>query len=271
MDYSKNVDVFEAPSKTKKTLLLIPSEQGTRYNYIYTSEALSKQFRVVAIDIPGLGSRSNEKPKRTAVMAAIKSAIETHCSGKRATLLGLSMGGYLALQFAALNPDMCDGLVLVGCNCEQYGIGQVSHGASDLVYNFVSYKERQNIVPRLYDTVAKDRLTRAYLTTVMNYDHAFEFANLMMESEDETYYRAILAFPRKILFVTGERDHRGAEVKFLQAAQSKVKDCPEKSGKLAIYPNVGHEVLLHQDSFDNVHKDILEFLEKEVYAKTIDL
>lgn len=273
MDYTKIVDIFEASSKTKKTVLLIPSEQGTRYNYIYTSEELSKYFRVVVMDIPGLGSRSHEKPKRSAVLAAIKATIETHCPGKKATLLGLSMGGYLALQFAAGNPDMVDGLILVGCNVEQYGVQQISHAGNDLVYNLLSYKERQNIFPKYYNTVARDRMVRAYLTTVMNYDHGFECANLMMEPEFEYYAKAIAEFPRKILFLTGEKDYRGAEAKFLQAAQTKVPNHPEKGGRLAIFPIVQHEVLLHQDTFDAAHKEILDFLEKDVYGKTsaIDL
>jgi len=270
MDHTRTVDIFEGPRQTQKTVLLIPSEQGTRYNYIYTCEELSKNFRVVAMDLPGLGARSSEKVKRTAVLAAIKEAIETHCPGKKATLMGLSMGGYLALQFAGQNPEMVEALILAGCNVEQYGLQQISHGANDLVYSMLSYKERQNIFPKYYPLVDRKRMVRAYMTTVMNYDHAYECANMMMEPEFETFANIIAGFPRKILFLTGEKDYRGAEVKFLQAAQKK-PDTPDKGGRLAIFPNVAHEVLLHQDTFDAVHREITDFLERDVHGGQIAL
>lgn len=74
----------------------------------------------------------------------------------------------------------------------------------------------------------------------------------------------LLEFPRKILFLTGEKDYRGAETKFLAAAQP-TDERKEKIGKLQIFPNVAHEVLIHQNTFDPSHKAILGFLKDEVY------
>jgi len=85
----------------------------------------------------------------------------------------------------------------------------------------------------------------------------------MMEPENEFYLKCIQVFHGKILFITGEDDWRGAEDKFLKAAQTKSAQCPEKDGTLYIStePGVGHDVLLHQDSFDEVHKEIKRFLD----------
>jgi len=264
MDHSKTTDIFEGPKGSTHTLVLIPSEQGTRYNYIYTAEELSKYFRVVTLDLPGLGSRSKERVRKTAMLDAIKTCIESYCPTKKATLMGLSMGGYLSLQFAAKYPDMVDSLILVGCNVEQWGIQQISHGATDIGYNLLSYEDRANLMAKLYPTVAPDRMIRAYMTTVMNYDQAFECASMMMEPDHGFFVKCIKDFPRKILFLTGEKDYRSAEPQFFQAAKGGPNE-PEKGGKNQLFANVGHEVLLHQDTFDAIHATIKTFLTTDVY------
>lgn len=178
--------------------------------------------------------------------------------------MGLSMGGYLSLQFAAKHPEMVDSLIMVGCNVEQWGIQQISHGATDVGYNLLSFEDRANLMAKLYPTVNSDRMIRAYMTTVMNYDQAFECASMMMEPEEGFFVKCIREFPRKILFLTGERDYRGAETKFVQAAQGGSGN-HEKAGKNQIFANVSHEVLLHQDTFDAVHTAIRVFLKEDVY------
>jgi pimeloyl-ACP methyl ester carboxylesterase len=270
MDYSKTVDIFDT-GVHKQTLLLIPSEMGTRYNYIYSCEELSKYYRVVAMDLPGTGARSDERVNMSGMLQAIYDCIQTNCPNKKAALMGLSMGGYLALRFSAKYPEMVQALILVGCNVEQYGASQIPHAGADLVYSFLNKKERSNIMRKTYPTVDTDRMIRAYMTTTMNYDKAFDFAMMMMEEESEFYLKCIQDFQGKIFLITGENDWRGAEEKFLNAAQKKTETHPEKSGKLLVVPKVAHEVLLHQDSFDQVHKEIRDFLAEVFHDKMVIL
>lgn len=55
----------------------------------------------------------------------------------------------------------------------------------------MSWEERTNYMAKLYPDVSRDRMERAYMTTVMNYDHAFECASMMMEPEEGYYIRCI--------------------------------------------------------------------------------
>jgi pimeloyl-ACP methyl ester carboxylesterase len=258
MNYLKTADVFDT-GVSKQTLILIPSEMGTRYNYVYTIENLAKHYRIVVMDIPGSGSLSEEKPTLTNILQAISTCVNNHCPDKKAVLLGLSMGGYFALRFANKFPTMVRGLILVDCMSEQFGASQVTYASEDIFYSFLPKRERSYIMRKKFADVSPERVIRAYMTTVMSFDRAFEYASIAMESEPGFYLKCISDFPGKILFIVGETGWRSAEAKFLNAAQDQ-QEYPDKSGSIYVAPKVGHDVLLHQDSFDRVHKEILDFL-----------
>jgi len=77
--------------------------------------ALEQRFRVVRIDNRGTGwSRSAPAPYRIADLATDVHDVLQACDVKRATILGLSMGGMIAQEFALQYPGMVDRLILVG-------------------------------------------------------------------------------------------------------------------------------------------------------------
>jgi len=258
MDYTKSADIFDT-GVSKRTVVLLPPEMGTRYNYIYTVEHLSKYYRVVTLDLPGTGALAAEKPTLTSMLRSIYQGINSHCPDKKAVLMGLSMGGYLAMRFADKYPQMVQGLVLVDCMAEQFGGSQISFAGGDVFTSFLGKKDRSNIMKKKFPNVSPDRLIRAYMTTTMNTEKAFDFAAVIAESEEGFYFNCLADFPGKVLFVSGETGWRSAEQKYLYAAQDTVKNS-EKTAKVFIAPKVGHDVLLHQDSFDVVHKEIQDFL-----------
>lgn len=71
-------------------------------------------FRVIAVDYPGFGASRSPAPAEItiATIAASMAALLDKLGVARATLLGLSMGGYVALAFAALFPQRLSALVL---------------------------------------------------------------------------------------------------------------------------------------------------------------
>lgn len=81
------------------------SQQWARY------PALLPEFDVVALDLPGHGSRSNEQFTTAGALDAIDDAV----SGDAPVVLaGHSLGGYLAGLYAASRPNRLTGLVLMG-------------------------------------------------------------------------------------------------------------------------------------------------------------
>lgn len=68
----------------------------------------------LAIDLPGHGSRINETFTVPAALAAIDEGVTA--LGGRVLLVGLSLGGYYSIAYAAARPGAVIGLVAAGCS-----------------------------------------------------------------------------------------------------------------------------------------------------------
>lgn len=70
--------------------------------------------RAVAIDLPGHGRRIGERFTLEAALGAVDDAVAD--LGGRAVVVGLSLGGYTAMHWAARRPEAAAGLVAAGCS-----------------------------------------------------------------------------------------------------------------------------------------------------------
>jgi pimeloyl-ACP methyl ester carboxylesterase len=82
---------------------------------------LSTRYRCVAVDLPGHGERGGEPWSIEAARAGVIAAIEAEVPSGRAVLVGLSLGGFVAIEVADSAPDRVAGLVLAGCSGEAFG------------------------------------------------------------------------------------------------------------------------------------------------------
>ncbi|HEY0188764.1 MAG TPA: alpha/beta fold hydrolase [Cellulomonas sp.] len=73
----------------------------------------------IAIDLPGHGARVQERFTFEGALAAIDAAV-TACD-RPPLLVGLSLGGYMSLAYAARHEDRLAGLLLAGCSTEPRG------------------------------------------------------------------------------------------------------------------------------------------------------
>ncbi len=97
---------------------------GTRLNrrqWQPQMRRLSGRFRCIAIDLPGHGVRSAEPFATASACAAVVDAIKANAPSGRAVLVGLSLGGYVAIDVAEAAPERVAGLVLAGCSAEPIG------------------------------------------------------------------------------------------------------------------------------------------------------
>lgn len=81
-------------------------------------EALSSQFRVIAPDLRGFGQSKGDEPFTLESQADEVHALLTSIGALPCVLGGLSMGGYVALAFAANYPADLLGLVLIDSKAE---------------------------------------------------------------------------------------------------------------------------------------------------------
>ncbi len=91
--------------------------------------ALAPDFNVIAPDLPGHGLRS-ARPFRIqqAVRDLEKILIDNDSSP--VLIVGISLGGYLAVRFAALYPGRTCGLVLTGCSMNLNGLAGLGFKAT---------------------------------------------------------------------------------------------------------------------------------------------
>ena len=82
---------------------------------------LSDRYRCIAIDLPGHGERAGEPFSMAAASDAVVAAIEAEVPSGRAVVVGLSLGGYVAIEAAERCPERIAGLVLAGCSAEPVG------------------------------------------------------------------------------------------------------------------------------------------------------
>ncbi len=83
--------------------------------------ALSDEFRTIAPDLPAHGTRADEPFTVEAAVDVLSETIREQAGG-RAVVVGLSLGGYVAMALAAREPERVRGLVLSGATAEPVGV-----------------------------------------------------------------------------------------------------------------------------------------------------
>ncbi len=106
---------IDAPS-----IVLVHGTRLTRTMWRAQQEDLSDRFRVVALDLPGHGDLAERPFTIDGATAELARVIEV-AAGGRAIVVGLSLGGYVAMDLAARRPELVRGLVLSGATAEPVG------------------------------------------------------------------------------------------------------------------------------------------------------
>ena len=112
---SNGIPVHISDSKKgETTILLLHGYLETLYVYSEFMELLEKQYRVVAIDLPGHGlSGSNKEVNTMEFCADIAADVLGKCGVESAYIAGHSMGGYVALACMKKYPQLFKGLILL--------------------------------------------------------------------------------------------------------------------------------------------------------------
>jgi pimeloyl-ACP methyl ester carboxylesterase len=101
---------------------------GTRLNRaVWTPQldALSDEFRTIAVDLPGHGARAGQPFGLDAATDVLAATIRDQAAGRRAVIVGLSLGGYVAMALGASQPALVRGLVIAGASAEPVGVGSL--------------------------------------------------------------------------------------------------------------------------------------------------
>jgi pimeloyl-ACP methyl ester carboxylesterase len=208
---------------------------------------------VVSVDLPGLGAREDEKLSKTAAIDAIADVIKKFGKNGKAVLVGHSMGGYLAMQFGSEHPEMTAGLVLSGCASESSGVGSAAiYGAMGAVYKvFVPALSNLAVQFLIVSTTALRRANFGHSCQrhspeypkkrwrplicgprsitksmpILCFQHSCpsliclirwnDASTLLQEPYANYYLMCLTSYDGQVLFLTGEKDFRTSEDRFL--------------------------------------------------------
>ena len=183
-------------------IVLVHGTRLTRSAWTAQIEELSDAYRVIALDLPGHGSLAERQFTLRGAADELARVIET-AAGGRAVVVGLSLGGYVAMDLASRRPELIRGLVLSGATQEPVGLRARPYLA--LAWAF------DRLGPR-----GMDRLNRWFFRTryppeiadpiIANGFHSAGGSAALRALIGERFVPRLAAYPGPVLILNGELD-----------------------------------------------------------------
>lgn len=216
-------------------IVLVHGAAWTRNMWVQQQEALSDTFLVIAVDLPGHGVL-HERPFRlaTACQTVIESLRQE--TADRALIVGLSLGGYVAMACAYQYPQDIAGLVLSGCCIDYQGIlGLLSRLDSTLATTFFSEHRLTQIQTKALRSQFAEESIEPQLKAGFFWKAMPQVYRELAAHDFDAFLRT---FSAPVLILNGENDgpNRKGEARLL---------CATQNGRIEIIAHANH--LCHLD------------------------
>ena len=231
-------------------------------------ELARHDIEVVAVDLPGHGVHLGEPFTVDAALHEIDRALNPDDSEPAASpadtsvpaiprlLVGLSLGGYLAIEFAARHPNRVDGLVAASCGTRPRGIGLAAYRQLAALIGRLPDKGRG-----MNDAVAHLFLSPGAVDDVLAGGVALDVMMPVLRAVEHFDPEAALAsIDIPVWLVNGQFDHfRTEERRLLKAT---------RDGRLVVIPGATHLVsLTRPDHFTAVVLGAVAELDRRAAAR----
>jgi pimeloyl-ACP methyl ester carboxylesterase len=121
----------------RPTIVFLHGTRLTGASWSTQVVALGDRFHCLAPDLPGHGDAEDVPFTVDGAADRIAALIEREGHGGRAILVGLSLGGYVAMAVAARRPELVTGLAISGATAEPVGIRSLAYRGLATVFRVV--------------------------------------------------------------------------------------------------------------------------------------
>lgn len=209
------------------TIVLLHGSSESRLQWQPQAQALSDSFHVIAADLPAHGALASMPFRLDEVVAWLSDLLNQH-AGSRAVVAGISLGGYVTMEFAARHPEQVAGAVLLSCTAEPTGPG----AALFLVATWFMSAAPLSVLQAMKRLLGRF----LYAPEMRHLLEGFYFrggAQGIRAVLWRSFLKRIREYPGPVLFINGQRDYpfRWGERRFLAAA---------RQGRLEIIPRAYH-------------------------------
>jgi len=248
LDFDRTFD--KNGPEASPTIVLLHGAVGNRWNFFYQMRALAAVYHVIAMDLPGHGSRVHELLTMNSAVAAVRDIIKRHAHEGKALIVGHEMGGYVAMVVGKRHPELCHGLVLSGCAYEWHGVKeQVQLHALGLLYKLTPVSKQWKY--KDFKNLPQDRVRECFLRPGLDFRAWPQIRDLIVEPREGYFKTAIANYSGPTLFIRGGSDDKNtAEQDFLIAAQN---------GRLVIIKDGNEYLYIQPESCDKYNEVILNF------------
>ncbi len=183
-------------------IVFVHGTRLTRMSWRAQVDDLHDTYRVIAIDLPGHGALADRPFTLAAAADELARVIET-AAGGRAVVVGLSLGGYVAMDLAARRPELVRALVLSGATQEPVGVRAMPYRTLAWVMDH-SERRRFSAVNawffrRRYPTALADPIVAGGF-------HPSAGADAIRTLIGERFSPRLAAYPGPVLILNGELD-----------------------------------------------------------------
>lgn len=244
-------------------LILIHGFAASTYTWKDIFEPLSKNFRVIAIDLKGFGFSAKPDGDYTRTkQGEIVAAFMAKMNIEKAVLVGNSMGGEVALNVALHNPNRVISLILV----DSAGVQSLGRNSLVPAYLQVPYVNRGlTALAMLSDKLVRDGLEKSYFDDSKITDE--EVAYFYRPLQTDNGQRATILARQQ--FLTGSIEAElgkieiptlliwGAEDEIIPLEAGQKIHAAIRGSQLKVYEKCGH--LPQEEMPEKVVADIFDF------------
>ncbi|QLG48509.1 alpha/beta fold hydrolase [Natrinema halophilum] len=213
----------------------------TRKMWLPQQRALADDFHTAAPDLPGHGARADEPFRMEPAIDILEDVFESQTDGN-AVLVGLSLGGFVATEYAYRHPDAVDALVLSGSSANP--VGKLEIGTR-LVGGLARLLTRPDTGARGVEVLAGRWVRNRELSPDIEREiieagfYPKQFGEAGREISGADFRAKLSTYPGPTLFINGETDRIMRRSEQAHAAAA-------RNGRVEVLAGAGHICNLHR-------------------------